>query len=299
MSIINLTLNELKRYDEVEIEDSFIQFSWVQNRKIGSIYIDLDSYTIYDEKYNKIDKKYLTIVEGYTSEFPNTPIYFEISEDYTLPEPEDYYSKCYIVSKKTYENEKLNNNYKINDNLYELEEELTGEIEDLQENSFNPEGIEKVIYPLNDFGVDLGLWTRHFKDFYVKKIYSTDNIESANNLVLKQGTSTNRVYCNYSDMIKIKDVTNNVYKQKRIIGTTGENQGDVVTVPHNFSNPNNIIGLQCIVRNADGCGVIPSTSRTNYEYEVRYDSDNIILELKTDNSDYLTSKPFEVVLTYK
>jgi hypothetical protein len=280
MSIINLTLNELKPYKEVEIEDTFIETGKIFNRKFGCIYIDFESYTIYDSEYNKIDEKYLNILEeGYS----DLPCGFEIKEEYTLND-----DKCYIVSKKTYKNENLNNEYNFlsYETMEETEEyidEISDNLDDLSDKVNNlEETTNNSISDLNETSTNTIVRIEGIEDDIVDlKTYTDGKISDVNERI----NNTNEVISGF-------------FEQKIVSGTTGDNQGDTTTVAHGLTG-DNIIGIQCVVRNTTNYGVIPSTSRANYEYEVRYDDTNIILELISDNSDYLTGKPFDVLITYK
>jgi len=88
-------------------------------------------------------------------------------------------------------------------------------------------------------------------------------------------------------------------KMKKITGTTGAAQGNMVSVPHGLTS-SKIIGFQVIVHYTTELGMIPGMSDPDgYEYSSWYDVTNFVLKTHLTNSANILSKPFTILITYE
>lgn len=88
-------------------------------------------------------------------------------------------------------------------------------------------------------------------------------------------------------------------KMKKLTGTTGATEGDVVDVVHGLTL-SKIIGLQALVT-ADNGNLIPPELSTvvEFQYSIFIDATNVRLDLSATNSANLLSNAFTVLLTYE
>lgn len=89
---------------------------------------------------------------------------------------------------------------------------------------------------------------------------------------------------------------------KKLTGTTGAAQGNLVTVAHGLTGAK-ILGLDVAVANSANNGILPNIASlggsAGFEYSVWWDGTNVSLYNSAANSANILSKAFTVLITYE
>jgi hypothetical protein len=88
-------------------------------------------------------------------------------------------------------------------------------------------------------------------------------------------------------------------KMLELTGTTGATEGSFVNIPHGL-DPSNILAIDISV-NYGGTSYVPEnyTASLNYEYNYYFNSTNIVVLNKPDNSAFIIGDPIRILVTYK
>jgi len=131
---------------------------------------------------------------------------------------------------------------------------------------------------------------------------NTVTLNSSDSIQLQTGTTTrmsiNPSLINILEFTALGDLSPSI-KLKKITGTTGAAEGDIVTVAHNLTG-SKIISFKLKVEDATDSGIPENhTSDTGYQVSIKHDGTNFIITNVSSNSANVLSKPFSILVTYE